>query len=107
MWPMHVVMIDVLIKDQPQVPLAGDQHPIQALAPAAGDPAFRDRVRARRLDRRLDDPDPGCREHGVWSAPSFPDSVFVVNSRCGLPFHEFVVGLPRAPVLKPGVPTLW
>jgi hypothetical protein len=65
MWPMHVVMIDVLIKDQSQVPLAGDQHPVQALTPGAGDPAFRDRVRARRLDRRLDDPDPGCREHGV------------------------------------------
>jgi hypothetical protein len=45
MWPMSVVMIDVLIKDQPQVPLAGDQHPVQALAPGAGDPAFRDRVR--------------------------------------------------------------
>ena len=36
MWPMHVVMIDVLIKDQSQVPLAGDQHPVQALAPGAG-----------------------------------------------------------------------
>jgi hypothetical protein len=60
---MHVVMIDVLIKNQSQVPLAGDQHPVQELAPGAGDPAFRDR--ARRLDRRLDDPDPGCREHGV------------------------------------------
>jgi hypothetical protein len=38
MWPMNVVLIDVLIKDQSQVPLAGDQHPVQALAPGAGDP---------------------------------------------------------------------
>ena len=28
----------------------------------------------------------------------------MVNSRCGLPFHEFVVGLLRAPVLESGVP---
>jgi hypothetical protein len=28
------------IKDQPQVPLAGDQHPVQALTPGAGDPAL-------------------------------------------------------------------
>jgi hypothetical protein len=55
-------MVGVFIKDQPQVPLAGDQHPVQ-LAADAGDPAFRDRVRAGCLDRRLDDP--GCHEHGV------------------------------------------
>jgi hypothetical protein len=64
-WPVRVVVIDVLIKNQPQVPLASDQHPAQALADGAGDPAFRDRIRARRPDRRPDDPDPGCREHGV------------------------------------------
>jgi hypothetical protein len=38
MWPMNVVMLDVLIKDQSQVPLVGDQHPVQVLAPGAGDP---------------------------------------------------------------------
>ncbi len=42
--PVRVVVTGVLVKDQPQVPLAGDQHPVQALAPGAGDPAFRDRV---------------------------------------------------------------
>jgi hypothetical protein len=29
-----------------------------------------------------------------------------VNSRCELPFYVFLVRLSRAPVLKPGVPTL-
>ena len=29
--PVRVVVIDVLIEDQPQVPFAGDQHPVQAL----------------------------------------------------------------------------
>ena len=53
---MNVVMIDVFAQDQPQVPLAGDQHPIQTLAPGAGNPPLRDRVRPRRPDRRLDDP---------------------------------------------------
>jgi hypothetical protein len=30
-----------LAENKPQVPLAGDQHAVQALAPGAGDPAFR------------------------------------------------------------------
>src|SRR5260370_28636014 len=40
------------------------------------------------------------------SPPSFPDSVFVVNSRCGLPFQVFLVDLPWGSVLKSGVPAL-
>jgi hypothetical protein len=46
--PVGVVMVGVLIKDQPQVPFAGDQHPVQALAACAGDPSFGDRVRPGR-----------------------------------------------------------
>ena len=42
---MDVVVIDVLAQDQLQVSLAGDQHPVQALAPGAGYPSLRDRVR--------------------------------------------------------------
>jgi hypothetical protein len=41
---------------------------------------------------------------GNWSAPSFPDSGFVANSRCGLLFQVLVVDLLRGPVLKSGVP---
>ena len=42
----------------------------------------------------------------MMTAPSFPDSGFVVNSRCGLLFQIFVVDLLRGPVLKSGVPPL-
>src|SRR5712672_3017117 len=35
-----VVMVGVLAEDQLQVPFAGDQHPVQALAAGTGDPAF-------------------------------------------------------------------
>jgi len=45
---MSVVMIGVLAEDQPQVPFADDQHPVQALAAGAAHPALRDRVGARR-----------------------------------------------------------
>ena len=41
MRPVRVVMTGVLAEYQPQVPLAGDQHPVQALTAGAGDPAFR------------------------------------------------------------------
>ena len=31
--PVGVAVIDILIKDQPQVPVASDKHPVQVLAP--------------------------------------------------------------------------
>jgi hypothetical protein len=40
-------MIDVLAENQLQVAFAGDQHPVQALAAGAGNPAFRESVRRR------------------------------------------------------------
>jgi hypothetical protein len=56
---MDVLVIDVLAQDQLQVPLAGDQHPVQALAPGAGDPPLRDRV------------SPGA-QPGLFDAPRRP-----------------------------------
>jgi hypothetical protein len=40
-------VIGVLAQDQPQVPFAGDEHPVQALAAGAGDPPLGDRVGLR------------------------------------------------------------
>lgn len=42
---VDVIVIDVLAQDLLQVPLAGDQYPVQALAPGAGYPSLRDRLR--------------------------------------------------------------
>ena len=53
---VRVAVIGVLAQDLVQVPFAGDQHPVQALAAGAGDPALRGRVRPGRPHRRLDDP---------------------------------------------------
>lgn len=46
----------MLAEDQPQVLFAADQHPVQAFAAGAADPAFGDRVRTRCPHRGLDDP---------------------------------------------------
>jgi hypothetical protein len=46
--PVGVVVIDVLTKDQPQMPFACDQHPVQALVAGAGDPPLGDSVRPGR-----------------------------------------------------------
>src|SRR6185437_11246714 len=62
---MNVIVLDVIAQDQPQVPLAGDQHPVQALAPDAGNSPLRDRVRPGRPHWRLDDPHTGSGEHRV------------------------------------------
>jgi hypothetical protein len=62
---MLVVVIDVLAEDQSQVPFAGYQHPVQALAAGTGDPPFGDSVRPRRLDRCFDDPHADGGEYGV------------------------------------------
>jgi hypothetical protein len=45
---VDVVVVGVLAEDQLQVLFAGDQHPVQALAAGAGDPAFGDRVAPHR-----------------------------------------------------------
>jgi len=45
---MNMVMIDVLAQNQPQMPFASDQHPVQALAAGAGNPPLRDRVAPHR-----------------------------------------------------------
>ena len=46
--PMDVVVAGVLAQDKPQVPFAGDQHPVQAFTADTSDPALRDRVAPRR-----------------------------------------------------------
>src|SRR6266536_3306867 len=38
--PVGVVVIGVLAGDEPQMPFTGDQHPVQAFAAGAADPAF-------------------------------------------------------------------
>jgi hypothetical protein len=45
---MTVARTGVLVQDQLQVPFAGDQHLVQALAAGTGNPAFRDRVAPHR-----------------------------------------------------------
>ena len=51
--PVGVVVIDVFAEDVVEMSPAGDEDAVGALAPRAGDPPLADRVRARRLDRRL------------------------------------------------------
>lgn len=52
--PVGVVVIDVFAEDVVEMAPAGDGDAIGALTPDAGDPALTDGVRARCLDRRLD-----------------------------------------------------
>ena len=59
MWPVLVVMARVLLEQASGVPLVDD------LAAEGADEAFRDRVGARRLDRRPDDLDVDGGEYGV------------------------------------------
>ena len=62
---VNVIVVDVLTEDRPQVPLAGNQHPVQAFAAGAGNPPLGDRVRPGRSDRGLDDPHADSGEHRV------------------------------------------
>lgn len=51
--PVRVVVTGVLAEDQPHAPFADDQHPVQALAPGTGDPAFGYRVAPHRQLRLI------------------------------------------------------
>jgi hypothetical protein len=81
---MTVIVLDVLTQDQPQVPLAGYQHPVQALAPGAGNPPLRDRVRTRHPDRRPDDPHVGSGEHRVKGGGELGVPVLIAIPGCQL-----------------------
>ena len=60
-----VVVIDVFAEGVVEMPPAGDEDSVSALAPGTGDPPFADRVRSRRPDRRGDDPRAGRSEDRV------------------------------------------
>ena len=55
MWTMAVVVIDVGVQDALELATAGDQHPVEALAPHGADEALGKRVGLRSLDRCSDD----------------------------------------------------
>ena len=54
---MAVVMLDVGVEDALELATAGDQDPVEALAPYGADEALGKRVRLRSLDRCSDNPD--------------------------------------------------
>src|SRR6266511_4737468 len=62
-WPMRVVVGDVLAQHCLEVGARDDQDPIKTLAPHAADPALRVRLRSWRRDRRPDHPDSFRAEH--------------------------------------------
>src|SRR6266702_4574311 len=83
-----------------EVSPAGDEDAVGALASGAGDPALADGVRARCLDRRLDNPHAGCGEDcvergGVLRIPVSDQELQAVSP---LPqVHDDVPGLLYCP----------
>ena len=65
---MAVVMIDVGVQDVLELATAGDQDPVEALAPHGADEALGKRVRLRSVDRSSDDLDPLAAEDLVEDA---------------------------------------
>jgi hypothetical protein len=103
MRPVSVVVIDVLPENGPEMPFTRDQHPVQALAARAGDPPFRDSVRARRPHRRLDDPHADRGEHGVECGGELgvpvPDQELQA-ARLVFEVHQQVAGLLSHPFTR-------
>ena len=65
MRPVLIVMGLVLAQDPPQVVLIPDESAVKKLVPASPDPAFGDRVHARRPDVAEHGPDPRISEDRV------------------------------------------
>src|SRR6266487_1567818 len=68
MRPLAVVMVDVDAEHAFEVASVEDQQPVEALRTDCSDAALRDRVRLRRSDRRLHDPDAFAAEDLVEGA---------------------------------------
>jgi hypothetical protein len=61
-----LIVVDLVrVQDPPQMDLVPDQGAVHELAPASPDPAFDDRVQARRPDAAEHGPDPGIGEDRV------------------------------------------
>jgi len=100
--PVGVVEVLVLAQDGHQVPLIPDQGPVQQLTAAAANPAFHDRIHARRLNSGADNPD-----------TSGPEDLIEGSGEAGVPVvqhelcprsgvfqvHQQIPGLPHNPRL--------
>jgi hypothetical protein len=100
MWPVAVVVIDILAEDVMEVPSADEEDAVGALAPGAGDPPLADRIRTRCLDRRGDDPYVGRGEDrvervGVLGISVSDQELQAVGPLTGV--HEDVPGLLDRP----------
>ena len=65
MWPVPLVMRDVVPEDVVEVPPVQDQYAVEALAAERSHPTLGVGVRVRRPDRRADDPHALATEHRV------------------------------------------
>ena len=65
MWPMGVVVVEVLDEYRLEVAAAKDEKPIEALSTYGADEAFLGSVRTRGADRGLDDLDAFRDDDGV------------------------------------------
>jgi hypothetical protein len=105
-WPVAVVVLDVLAEDGEQVVLVDDEEPVEALAAQGSAPPFGERVRPRRLWWALEDAHAGIGEHGVERADEL--GVAIANKELHLlagvvERHDQVPGLLGDPVAG-GVP---
>src|SRR5713226_6301335 len=73
----------ILAQDPPQMGLVPDEGAVQELAAASPDPAFGDRVHARRRHVAKHSPDPGIGEDRVeWAVKFEPRSRIMNLTRC-------------------------
>ena len=70
-WPMRVVVGDVLAQHRLELPARHDQDPVETFATDAADPALGMRFRTRRRDRRPERPEPFRTEDLVESGREF------------------------------------
>jgi len=100
MRPVPVVVGLVLAQDLSQVSLVPDKGAVQELAAASPDPAFGDRVHARRPDVTEHGPDPGISENRVERGREVRSAV--ADHESGLAgllvkVHEEIAGLLSGP----------
>jgi hypothetical protein len=79
-------VVDIDAEDALELPAAGDQEPVEAVAADGADPAFGERVRPRRPKRGADDLDALASEDVVEGAAEL--AVTIVDNRAGVARSE-------------------
>jgi hypothetical protein len=103
-WPVRVVVGDVLAQNRLEPAARHDQDPVETFTPDAADPALGARFRPRRRDRRLDREEVTLEDRGRLLAEELPPADLARLGAGSMPWRSRTF---RTPLADSWIPSSW